>query len=74
MLKSSIEFLLHDSSTCFAAVVLFFGLTSLVDVIPRLMFWDISGIRSSVSSRSVLERVQGIGVHRVINAMLPGLF
>jgi hypothetical protein len=40
-------------------MVLSFGLASLVDVIPRLVLWDIPGIRSSVSSRSVLEQVSG---------------
>jgi hypothetical protein len=36
-------------------MVLFFGLASLVAVIPRFVLWDIPGIRPSVSSRSVLE-------------------
>jgi hypothetical protein len=52
MLKSSIKFLLHNSCTCFAVTVLFFGLASLVDVIARLGLWDTPGIRSSVSSRT----------------------
>jgi hypothetical protein len=58
MLKISYKnILLHSSRTCFAAVVLSFGMPSPVGVIPRSVLWAIPGIRLIVSSRSVLEHL-----------------